>query len=60
MIYLCGWKTKRSEGTLEVDTHTAAEARKKARLVLRDGYGLKVHITGVQKWAPGVAREKSE
>jgi len=60
MLYVCTWATKRSKGTIEMDTHTAAEARKKARVVLRDGYGLKVHIVAVQLWEAGRERRKSE
>jgi hypothetical protein len=60
MIYLCGWKTKKSEGTIEMDTHTISEARKKARAILRDNYGLRVKITIVEEWAPGKARQKSK
>jgi len=60
MTYLCLWKTKRSKGTLEVDTHTAKDARKKARIELRDGFGLKVHIVSVQRWEAGLERRKSE
>jgi hypothetical protein len=60
MIYVCTWRTKRSEGTIDMDTRTAADARKKARAVLRDGYGLKVHIVSVQRWEPGRERRKSE
>jgi len=60
MVYICTWKTKRSEGTIDMDTSTAAQARKKARGILRDGYGLKVHIVSVQRWEAGKERRKAE
>jgi hypothetical protein len=59
MLYVCLWKTKRSEGTIEVDTHTATDARKLARAVLRDARGLRVKIVAVEKWASGTERQKS-
>jgi hypothetical protein len=59
MLYICLWKTKRSEGSIEVDAHTATDARKRARANLRDGCGLRVKIVAVEKWASGVERQKS-
>ena len=60
MIYLCGWRSKRSQGSIEVDVATAKDARKKARADLRDGFGLRVHIVSVMRWEAGIAREKSK
>lgn len=60
MTYTCEWATKRSKGTIDVDAHTMKDARKRARQILRDGYGLAVHIAAVQRWEPGRERRKSE
>jgi len=60
MTYTCTWATKRSKGTIELEAHTVAEVRKRARAVLRDGYGLRVKIVAVEKWTPGIEREKSK
>ncbi len=57
MTYTCGWATKRSEGTIDIDAATMKDAKKRARAVLRDGYGLRVKITGIERWAPGMARK---
>ena len=48
MIYILTWGTKRSEGTIEVDGRTETESKKKARKLLRDGYGIKAKIVKVE------------
>jgi len=32
MIYLCGWRSKRSQGSIEVDTRTARDTRTQAKV----------------------------
>jgi hypothetical protein len=60
MIYVCAWRRKRSQGTIEVDTHNATEARKRARAIFRDNFGLRVKIVWVQPWTAGKVKEKSK
>ena len=40
MIYICTWETKTAVGTLETDGRTHAEAERRARKILREGYGI--------------------
>ena len=58
MTYTCTWATKRSKGTIELEAHNTTEVKKRARAVLRDGYGLRVRIIGVERWDPGKERQK--
>jgi len=60
MLYVCTWKTKRSEGTKDVEASTAKDARKKVRAEFRDSWGLKVHIVSMQRWEAGKERQKSK
>lgn len=60
MTYTCTWATKRAKGTIDLEAHNVAEVKKRARSVLRDGYGLRVKIVDVEKWAPGKERRKAK